>query len=103
MLHSPPISSLERFGKTLGARTVIRTEGTGVFLDSSTVGVLRFVDEFAAYIHSLPERIVLLTFVPMNVSHVNKDRWTVAIGLVMDSGAFGAGSDTSIKWLWRTP
>ncbi|MCH2162520.1 MAG: KUP/HAK/KT family potassium transporter, partial [Phycisphaerales bacterium] len=72
MVVGRPISSLARFRKRFRAAGAIRTPGTGIFLSSSVAGVPRYLDQLAQQMHALPERVVLLTFIPMSIPSVPK-------------------------------
>mgnify|MGYP001344085038 CR=1 FL=1 len=76
-----PISSLERFRGTMASNGTIRTPGTGVFLAGSTVGIPRYMDQIIKQTHALPERVVLLTMVPMSDPYVDPSRRAVVTRL----------------------
>ena len=67
-----PISSLPRFRSRFRKAGAIRTPGTGVFMASSTAGVPRYLDQLAQQMHALPERVILLNFVPSQVPTVSR-------------------------------
>lgn len=81
MIVGRPISSQARFASSLESRGVIRTEGTGAFLSGGTVGVPRYIDQLVRHTHALPERIVLITLVPLSVAHIPASRRTAATQL----------------------
>ena len=76
-----PVSSLERFRGTMASCGTIRTPGTGVFLAGSTVGIPRYMDQIVRQTHALPERVVLLTMVPISEPYVDPARRVVATRL----------------------
>ena len=81
MVVGRPFSSQARFAKSLESRGVIRTQGTGAFLAGGTVGVPRYIDQFVRHAQVLPERVVLITLVPIPVAHVANARRTSATKL----------------------
>jgi len=81
MVVGRPFSSQARFARTLDSRGVIRTQGTGAFLSGATVGVPRYIDQYVRHTQVLPERVVLITLVPLPVAHVPASRRTAATQL----------------------
>jgi KUP system potassium uptake protein len=81
MVTGRPFSSQARFANSLESRGVIRTQGTGAFLAGGTVGVPRYIDQLVRHTQALPERIVLITLVPLSVAHVEASRRTAATRL----------------------
>lgn len=81
MVAGRPFSSQDRFAKSLESRGVIRTQGTGAFLAGATVGVPRYIDQLVRNTPALPERVVLITLVPLSVAHVAASRRTAATRL----------------------
>ena len=81
MVVGRPFSSQARFAKSLDSRGIIRTQGTGAFLSGGTVGVPRYIDQYVRHTQVLPERVVLITLVPLPVANVPISRRTAATQL----------------------